>query len=226
MRHDAYGMRQDPTDRDDLKDVAGVERMTNDELARRVVELRDEAAATELAMRSYDLITMRVRRFEHPASPGVRIPRDDWADAAQDAWLRTRRALLNLRDPRAWQAALRTAVHNTCMDWCRRDLRHDRHRGGSIDDTREGSDGGRHGAMDAPLGEIARRGGDATADRVADADALDRALATLSPKQRDVVRLTDLGYGSREISEMTGESVANVDQLRSRAYRQLRRELR
>jgi RNA polymerase sigma factor (sigma-70 family) len=212
------------TGRYDPLDVADVERMDDDELVRRVVDLRDEAAAGELAMRSYPYIMTRVQRFEHPLAPGVRIPQDDRGDAAQDAWLRTRQALLNLRDPGAFRGVLRTAVHNTCLDWCRRDLRHDKQRGGSIDDTREGADGGTYGAMDAQLGRIAGRAGD-VADDVGRADELERALARLPDKQREVVRLTDMGYVSKEIAEAMGESVANVDQMRSRAYRQLRREL-
>jgi RNA polymerase sigma factor (sigma-70 family) len=198
--------------------------MDDDELARRVVDLRDEAAAGELAMRSYPYIMTRVQRFEHPRAPGVRIPRDDWADAAQDAWLRARQALLNLRDAAAFHGVLKTAVHNTCLDWCRRDLRHDKQRGGSIDDTREGADGDAYGVMDAQLGRIAGRG-DSVADRVGRADELERALARLPDRQREVVRLTEMGYVSKEIAEATATSVANVDQMRSRAYRQLRREL-
>jgi RNA polymerase sigma factor (sigma-70 family) len=199
--------------------------MSEDQLARRVVELGDEAALEELAVRSYDYITTKVRLFRHPASPGVGIPRDDWDDAAQDAWLRTRQMLANLRDPRAYRGALRSAVLNACMDWCRRDLRHDVQRGGSLDDTREAADGSTYGALDGQLGRIAGRTPD-IADAVAQADELERALARLSDNQRKVVALTDAGYGSKDIAELTGESVANVDQLRSRAYRQLRGELR
>jgi RNA polymerase sigma factor (sigma-70 family) len=218
---------QMPVQRGDLHDVDdldGLASLGELELARRVVELGDEPSARELAVRSYDLIRLRVQRFRHPSSPGVGIPRDDWDDAAQDAWMRTVQALLNLREAAAFRGVLHTAITNACMDWCRRDLRHDMQRGGSIDDTREAADGSSFGAMDAQLGRIAARGPD-TAERVAAADELDRALAGLPERQRQVVRLTEQGYVSKEIADLLGESVANVDQLRSRAYRRLRGDL-
>jgi RNA polymerase sigma factor (sigma-70 family) len=206
---------------DDVDDLAGLGEL---ELARRVAELADEPAARELAVRSYDLIRLRVQRFRHPSSPGVGIPRDDWDDAAQDAWMRAVQALLNLRQPAAFRGVLHSAITNACMDWCRRDLRHDKRRGGSIDETREAADGSSLGAMDAQLGRIAGRS-PGIAERVAAADELDRALAALPERQRQVVRLTEQGYVSKEIAELLGESVANVDQLRSRAYRRLRGDL-
>ena len=41
-------------------------RMDEAALVRAAAEGRDEAAAAELAARSYDLIALRVRRFRHP----------------------------------------------------------------------------------------------------------------------------------------------------------------
>jgi DNA-directed RNA polymerase specialized sigma24 family protein len=53
-------------------------------------------------------------------------------------------------------------------------------------------------------------------------DVLARAIRELpSENQREVVRLTSIGYGSDEIASVLGLSRVNVNQLRSRALRRL-----
>jgi RNA polymerase sigma factor (sigma-70 family) len=208
--------------------VHAIARMDEAALVRAAVRERDDAAAAELAARSYDLIALRVRRFRHPQRPDVRIPAADYDDVAQDAWARTVKMLRNLRAPTvgAFRAALRTTVDNTCRDWCRADMTADMKRAGSLQDERVGAGGEPYGALDADVALLSRRAADDAHDALEAADRLERAVRALpDERQRHVVALTAEGYSSREIGERLGESVANVDQLRSRAYRQLRRSL-
>jgi RNA polymerase sigma-70 factor (ECF subfamily) len=212
--------------------VRDVKTMSEDELAREVVAARrrkdgarHDEAARELAARSYDYVVTRIGRFRLPEYPTVRIPTDDVLDVAQDAWLRTVQMLSKLDDPAAFRGALKRTIFNTCLDWCRRDLRHDKRRGGSLQDTREGPDGDAYGKLDPQLGRIAaRRAGDVE-HAVVEADRLRRALGDLDDRRRTVVQLTDQGYSSKEIGAELCESVDNVDQLRRRAYIQLRKDL-
>jgi RNA polymerase sigma factor (sigma-70 family) len=206
--------------------------MTEEELAREVVaarrskdRIRHDVAARELATRVHDYIVARVKRFRLPEYPTVRIPTDDILDVAQDAWVRTVKMLGGLEDPAAFGGALKTTIFNTCKDWCRKDLRHDMRRGGSLQDTREGVDGDTYGKLDPQLGRIAARHAGDVEDAVVEADRLRHALGALDDRRRTIVELTDQGYSSKEIGAELGESVDNVDQLRRRAYLQLRKDL-
>lgn len=206
--------------------------MSEEELAGEVVASRrredggrHDEAARELATRSYDYIVTRIRRFRLPEYPTVRIPPDEIQDVAQDTWLRTVQMLGNLNDPAAFRGALKQTIFNTCRDWCRGDLRHDLRRGGSLQDTRETDDGDSYGKVDAQLGRMAARHADDIPAAVAEAERLSRALSGLDERRRSIVNLTDQGYSSKEIGAELGESVDNVDQLRRRAYIQLRKGL-
>ena len=216
------------------RDLVAVGSLSEEQLVRRVVQCRragDRAghddAATELAARVYDYIAARVRLFKHPQA-GIAIPRDDRDDAAQDAYLRTLKMLDNLREPSlgAFRAALRTTVHNTCLDWCRRDMTRDKGLAGSVDDTWEGSEGDPVGRLDKPLADVAAELEHRTTAALEAADALDRAFAELpDPRMREVIELTDAGFSSLEIGERLDLKRDNVDQLRSRGYKRLREAL-
>jgi RNA polymerase sigma factor (sigma-70 family) len=214
--------------RTDSVTVHAIARMDEAALVRAAVGERDDDAAAELAARAYDLIALRVRRFRHPQRPDVRIAVADYDDVAQDAWVRTLKMLRNLRSPTvaAFRAALRTTVDNTCRDWCRADMTADMKRAGSLHDERLCAGGEPYGVLDADVARVSRRTADDEQAAREAADRLARAVRALpDERQRRVVALTAEGYSSREIGERLGESVANVDQLRSRAYRQLRRSL-
>jgi RNA polymerase sigma factor (sigma-70 family) len=206
--------------------------MTEQELAREVVAARarrdgaaHDAAAAELATRVYDYYLLRVSRFRHPQYPTVQIHPDRVADVVQDAWLRTVQMLGNLKEPEKFRGALKATVFNTCLDWCRRDLRHDMKRGGSMQDTREGADGAEYSPVDSPLATIAERAHFDSEQARAEADRLQRALAGLEDRKRKIVDLTDQGFSSKDIADALGETVANTDQLRHRAYLQIRKAL-
>lgn len=70
------------------------------------------------------------------------MPPDDRPDAAQEAFIRVVAMGANFRESALGQfrAALSTTVHNSCMDFGRKELRHDKHAGGSLDERYEGED--------------------------------------------------------------------------------------
>jgi len=68
-------------------------------------------------------------------------------------------------------------------------------------------------------------GGDLFA-RADERDALARALATLSPRRREAIVLTELlGYGSAEAGSLMGIADVTVRRLNQEAREHLRREL-
>lgn len=82
---------------------------------------------------------------------GERLPVDRLDDAASEAYIRVDSMGPNFRGSAIGQfrAALRQTVHNACMDYGRRELRHDKHVAGSLDERYE--DGEEAGLYDAAM---------------------------------------------------------------------------
>jgi RNA polymerase sigma factor (sigma-70 family) len=122
-----------------------------------------EAAALweRLAVNNFDRITMLCRAFRFPG--GAALPPHEAGGAASEAYLRVMSMGANFRERELgqFQAALFRTVRNTCLDYGRRELRHQRHSAGSIDSTWE--PGGEGGPYDAALAAY-------DADRRAQAD--------------------------------------------------------
>jgi RNA polymerase sigma factor (sigma-70 family) len=118
-------------------------------------------------------------------------------------------------------AAIATATRFTCMDWCRRELGRERREVGSLDAIAEGSAG-----LGPSEIEIARLSSLEHQSQLAAREELESLAIALrdlpSNQQREVVRLTAVGYGSEEIARLLGVSRVNVNQLRSRALRRIR----
>ena len=188
-------------------------------------ELREAArrAWRRLVALEHDRVRAMVTLFRFPDRPGVRIPREHVDDVSQEVFARILGMLDGFRGmtPQQLSAAIATATRFTCMDWCRRELGRERREAGSLDPTAEGS-GGR-GPSEI---EIARLSNLEHHDQLAARQELESLAAALrdlpSDQQREVVRLTAVGYDSEEIASLLGLSRVNVNQLRSRALRRIR----
>jgi len=180
-----------------------------------------------LIARNLDRVAGLVAAFRFPGHENVTVPPGDHEDAVQEAFIRAMAMFATWRGEHLGQfrAALRTCVKNTCMDHCRRRMTYERGLAGSLQDTLPNpGDEEATGRFDAELARIAdRRHARDTAGRD-DLATLAWKLGRLSSdKSREVIRLTLEGFSSREIADRLGESVDNVDQLRSRGIRELRR---
>jgi RNA polymerase sigma factor (sigma-70 family) len=188
-------------------------------------ELREAArrAWRRLVALEHDRIKAMVTLFRFPDRPGVRIPREHVDDVSQEVFARILGMLDGFRGmtPQQLSAAIATATRFTCMDWCRREFGRERRQAGSLDPTAEGSGG----ASPAEI-EIARLSSREHYDQLAGREELESLATALhdlpSDQQREVVRLTAIGYDSGEIAELLGLSRVNVNQLRSRAMRRIR----
>src|SRR3954466_10012881 len=138
-------------------------------LLRRYAVARDHGRDAEaaqiwerLAENNFDRIKILCRGFRFPSGPG--LPRDDADSAASEAYLRViaMGASFRERELGQFRAAVIRVVHNTCMDFGRKELRHQRHAAGSLDATWEPD--GEAGPYDAALAAY-------DADRRAAADA-------------------------------------------------------
>ena len=152
-----------------------------------------------------------VTLFRFPDRPAVRIPHEHVDDVSQEVFARILGMLDGFRGMTSQQlsAAIATATRFTCMDWCRRELGRERRNAGPLDPTAEGS-----GALDASAIEIARISALEYHDHLAARDELESLAAALrdlpSHQQREVVRLTAVGYDSEEIARAARAYLAST----------------
>lgn len=184
-------------------------------------------AWNELVGRDVDRVRALVRTWRL-VGHDVRVAAEDRDDAAQHAFYRLLRMLDNFRGgvlPQ-YRAAMATCVDWACREFCRREMRHDRGLGGSLDERVPGDHGEGAGRFDPVLAKVSeRREADRENGRTT-IDVLARAIAALpNENMKAVLRLTMEGYQSREIAERLDLQAANVDQLRSRALRRLTPQL-
>ena len=187
--------------------------------------LREAArlAWRRLVALEHDRVKAMVALFRFPVSPGVRIPREHVDDVSQEVFARILGMLDGFRGmtPQQLSAAIATATRFTCMDWCRRELGRERREAGSLDSTAEGPGGPGPSEF-----EIARLSSLEHHDQLVAREELESLATALrdlpSDQQREVVRLTAVGYDSEEIAGLLGLSRVNVNQLRSRALRRIR----
>ena len=87
-----------------------------------------------LAMANFDRVKQLVAAHRFPG--GEAIARDDLPDATQEAFLRVISMGAGFRESALGQfrAALRSCVANACLDFGRKQLRHERHAAGSLDE--------------------------------------------------------------------------------------------
>jgi RNA polymerase sigma factor (sigma-70 family) len=186
-----------------------------------------------LAVNNFDRIAMLCKAFRFTGGTG--LPPDEVGSAATEAYLRVVAMGAGFREREVGQfrAAVYRTVHNACLDYGRRELRHQRRKAGSLDATYE--PGGEAGPFDAALAAY-------DADRRAHADEMleDEArrqeaegLARWGIAQvrndnyREVLELTHLEkLDAAAIAARLGISLDNVYQRRRRGLTELERILR
>ncbi len=209
-------------------------------LLRRYVVARDrgrdaEAAQTweRLTENNFDRIKILCRGFRFPGGTG--LPPDEAGSAASEAYLRVIAMGANFRERELGQfrAAVVRVVHNTCMDFGRKELRHRKHAAGSLDSTWE--PGGEGGPYDAALAaydaELRARADDALREEQSrqEAESLVRwAIGRVgNDNYRAVLELTYVDkLDGAAIAARLAISPDNVYQRRRRGVTELERILR
>lgn len=195
----------------------------------------DEATGAweHLAVKSFDRIRALCQAFRFPGGGG--LPSEEVGSAATEAYLRVVAMGRRFREHELgqYQAAVYSVVHNTCLDYGRKELRHERRRAGSLDQTWEpGAEGGPYDAALAAYDADRRAQADEALEdeaRRQDASRLVRwGIARVrNDKYREVLELTYLQRLDGEaIAERLGISVDNVYQRRRRGLKELERILR
>ncbi len=200
-------------------------------------ERGDRAAAAELwkrlAVNNFDRVQQIVRAFTF--SPGKRLPADEQGSAATEAYLRVISMGVNFRkrEPGRYYAALYKCVHNACLDYGRKELRHKKQWGGSLDETYEPD--GDAGPFDSVLAaydaDRRRQSEDAVETEIGRRDAESLVAWGISQvandKYREVLESTHLHQLPAEsITEQLGISMDNLYQRRSRGLKELEKILR
>jgi RNA polymerase sigma factor (sigma-70 family) len=188
----------------------------------------------QLAVNNFDRVKQIVKAFRFSAG-GPKLPEHEWGSAATEAYLRVVAMGANFREREIgrYYAALVTCVQNACRDFGRKELRHERHAAGSIDETFEPD--GEAGPYDAALAAYdehlrsrTRDAIEAERSRVEAEQLVDWAIKQVkNDNYREVLELTWLEKQSAEqISKRLGISPDNVYARRSRGGKELERILR
>jgi RNA polymerase sigma factor (sigma-70 family) len=189
----------------------------------------------ELVVRSYDRVMQMAKTHRFPS--GGRFSPQDAEEAGHEAFLRVSAMAAKFRGHSAgeFRATVRQTVWNACMDYGREQLRHERHRGGSLDEAAFGEQEGARGRYDAVVAaesvsreEEAVEAAAAEEARAERTELLRRAIAMVDNEgHRDVLRMTYLHpLPAEAIAEQLGISLDNVYQRRRRGKQALDRILR
>lgn len=210
-------------------------------LLRRYVAARDRGdlqTAAEiwerLTLNNFDRIKQIVKAFRF--SPGGKgLPKHEWGSAASEAYLRVvaMGANFEAREAGRFYAALVTCVQNSCRDYGRKELRHEKHAAGSVDKTfdPDGEAGPYDAALAARDAELRERATDAVEDerdRLEAEHLVGWAISQISnDNYREVLEMTYFHkLTAEEIADQLGISVDNVYARRSRGVKEMEKILR
>jgi RNA polymerase sigma factor (sigma-70 family) len=196
----------------------------------------DEEAARiwqRLAENSFDRIKQICNAFRYTSGAG--LPPSETGSAATEAYLRVVAMGRSFREREIGQfrAAVYTTVHNACLDYGRKELRHQRRAGGSLDERYEPD--GEAGPYDAALARYEADRRTASDEALEDEARRQRAegLARWGIAQvrnenyRAVLELTHLEQlDAATIADRLGISIDNVYQRRRRGLTELEKILR
>lgn len=196
----------------------------------------DEAAEVweRLTLKNFDRINQIVKAFRFSAG-GSGLPQDAWGSAANEAWLRAKAMgpSFSALEPGRFYAALKTCVDHSCQDYGRKEFRHTRRAGGSVDQTYEpdGEAGPYDGALARYESDMRQRASDAVHEELSRQEAESLFAWGISQisndKYREVMELTWIHkVPADEIADQLGISLANVYQRRTRGLKELERILR
>ncbi len=189
---------------------------------------RAARAWQHLVARRFDRIQIQIRAWRWPEQ-GVRVHPDDRDDAFSRAWQKAENMFLTHREPAvpAFDAGLRKAVEYACMDECRRRMRREQLLAGSLDEPVSGDEGEQaRGRFDRAVLARDREVEEARGVAVDLLDGVRECLGQMrSEDMRVVMERTMDGAGVEAIMAERGLSRDNVYQLRSRALRQIRKEV-
>jgi RNA polymerase sigma factor (sigma-70 family) len=209
-------------------------------LLRRYVAAREHGRAHEatelwerLAVNNFDRIAQLCKAFRFTGGTG--LPPQEVGSAASEAYLRVIAMGTGFREHELGQyrAAVYRTVHNACLDYGRRELRHQRRSAGSIDATYEPDHeaGPFDAAIAAHAAERRAQEREALEDeaRRQEAEGLVRwAIAQVANDgYRAVLELTFIEkLDGDQIAERLGITTPNVYQRRRRGLKELERILR
>jgi RNA polymerase sigma factor (sigma-70 family) len=195
-----------------------------------------EANATweQLTLQNLDRIKQIVKAFRFSAG-GSGLPEPEWGSAASEAYLRALAMGPNFEAQEAgrYYAALVTLVQNSCLDYGRKELRHERRKAGSIDKTYDPD--GEAGPYDAALAgydaDLRQRSIEAVEDEL-ERQGAEQLVAwaigqIANDNYRKVLEMTYIDkLSADQIAEGLGITMDNVYARRSRGVRELEKILR
>ena len=196
---------------------------------------RRRAVWEALVVKTFDRVVAAVKVFRFPG--GKPLPLHQRDDATQEAYLRAQAMAGSFRGTTEaeYRVALAKCVWYACMDFGRRELRHDEQVAGSIDAPAFADEHGDRGRYDDAIESEARRRQEESLDRLAAEAALARerdlvawAISQVeNDGQRAVLEMTYLeGLDGAEIAARLEISMDNVYARRLRGKRRMEKILR
>jgi RNA polymerase sigma factor (sigma-70 family) len=165
-----------------------------------------------------------VKSKRHPNLPNGRVPPEEVDAVVQEAIIRLHDWLKLEGDSIGEvRAIIRQAVHYAVLDHLDQHVRDDQHRAGSFDEEDPTGEGPAVFVRQVE-DELAERLNDPLEDREK-ARAVGAAIEDLPETHRRVLVMRLSGWKAKEVAAETGLQPANVDQIFSRAIRQLQKAL-
>jgi RNA polymerase sigma factor (sigma-70 family) len=215
----------DSLTRDELLRIVVLCRESDDPKAKR----RTEEAWAMLVAFDRDRTKVLVALFRFAGQGNVRVARDNIEDVVDDCYLRMLGMLAGFEGAvlPQYEAAMATCVDFECRDHCRREMRLDQRRGGSLDETVETDDGGERGKFDSAIAKKEREGKDLEEALEVEMEQWAERRAQIrveierikDDRKREVLLMTWEGKSVPEIMDKLGLSRDNVYQLRRRGLK-------
>src|SRR3954470_19847691 len=188
----------------------------------------------QLAVQNFDRINQTVKLFRFGAASGKGIPVVDQGSAVSEAFLRVQAmgASFRKQEVEAFYAALVQTVKFACQDFGRKEFRHTKKSGGSLDERfdPESEVGPYSGALAAWEASRHERASEQIVDELEaqrEEGLISWAISQIkNEKHREVLKLTyDEKLTAEEIAERLGISRENAYQRRSRGLKELKKIL-
>jgi len=188
----------------------------------------------QLAVNNFDRVKQIVKTFRFTPG-GSGLPDHEWGSAASEAYMRViaMGRSFRHREIGRFYAALVTCVQNSCRDFGRKELRHDKRVAGSVDSTFDPD--GEAGPFDKALAAYDQHLREQTDDalhtehsRIEAEQLVAWAIGQITnDNYREVLEMTWLNQlPADEIADLLGISMENVYARRSRGIKELEKILR
>lgn len=203
-------------------------RLSEERLLARFVREREPAVWDELVVRNLDRMKVEIARFKFP--DGERIPENDQGAVLSVAWEYVSGMTLKGSSIGELRVAISKRVWNACMDFGRKEWRHEKKSAGSFDEPAYGEEDSAGSRFDGEMAELSRLRQQLAEEAEEDEELRNELTARVrwairqiaNDSYREVLEMTVIqGLKAETIASRLEIELANVYQRRKRAIAKL-----